>query len=94
MAIPRHRIQYFSYKGQCVWDKDSRTDHVFGSTGQPVIFPFDKGAHAQGETQSLFRPCLNHIMHYESQLLFYLIMLVLSNIYLYHFKLISYSEVH
>lgn len=42
MAIPRHRIQYFSFKGQRVWDRDSRTDHVFGSTGQTVMPPFDK----------------------------------------------------
>ncbi|XP_026855017.2 leukocyte receptor cluster member 9 isoform X1 [Electrophorus electricus] len=41
MAIPRHRIQYFSYKGQCVWDRESRTDRVFGSTGQTVVPPFD-----------------------------------------------------
>ncbi|XP_066539323.1 leukocyte receptor cluster member 9 [Hoplias malabaricus] len=42
MTIPRHRIQYFSYKGQRVWDRDSRTDHVFGSTGQTVLPPFDR----------------------------------------------------
>ncbi|KAI5105983.1 leukocyte receptor cluster member 9 isoform X1 [Silurus meridionalis] len=47
MAIPRHRIQYFSYKGQRVWDKDSRTDHVFGSTGQTIMSPFDKGNQPQ-----------------------------------------------
>lgn len=57
MAIPRHRIQYFSYKGQRVWDRDSRTDHVFGSTGQSVMPPFDKGDQLQGE---LF----NHIYIY------------------------------
>lgn len=49
MAIPRHRIQYFSYKGQRVWDRDSRTDHVFGSTGQSVMPPFDKGDQLQVE---------------------------------------------
>ncbi|KAM9487802.1 leukocyte receptor cluster member 9 isoform 2-T2 [Clarias gariepinus] len=47
MAIPRHRIQYFTYKGQRVWDRDSRTDHVFGSTGQSVMSPFDRGAPPQ-----------------------------------------------
>ncbi|XP_058241988.1 leukocyte receptor cluster member 9 isoform X1 [Hemibagrus wyckioides] len=47
MAIPRHRIQYFSYKGQRVWDRDSRTDHVFGSTGQLVVSPFDRGDQPQ-----------------------------------------------
>lgn len=64
MAIPRHRIQYFSYKGQRVWDRDSRTDHVFGSTGQSVMSPFDNGDQPQGEAKSLFRSCLNYIMYY------------------------------
>lgn len=49
MAIPRHRIQYFSYKGRHVWDRESRTDHVFGSTGQPVMPPFDREDQPQGE---------------------------------------------
>ncbi|TRY59473.1 hypothetical protein DNTS_017869 [Danionella cerebrum] len=40
LALPRHRIQYFSYKGQRVWDRDSRIDHVFGSTGQTILPPF------------------------------------------------------
>lgn len=40
LALPRHRIQYFSYKGQRVWDRDSRTDRVFGSTGQTILPPF------------------------------------------------------
>ena len=33
LAIPRHRIQYFKYRGEIVWDKRERTDKVFGSTG-------------------------------------------------------------
>lgn len=33
LAIPKHRIQYFKYKSRLVWDKASRTDDVFGSTG-------------------------------------------------------------
>ncbi|XP_073703114.1 leukocyte receptor cluster member 9 [Garra rufa] len=40
LALPRHRIQYFSYKGQRMWDRDSRTDRVFGSTGQTILPPF------------------------------------------------------
>ncbi|QQP41578.1 Leukocyte receptor cluster member 9, partial [Caligus rogercresseyi] len=32
-AIPRHRIQYFKYRGEKVWDKASRLDLVFGSSG-------------------------------------------------------------
>ncbi|KAL6489558.1 hypothetical protein MHYP_G00032990 [Metynnis hypsauchen] len=47
LTIPQHRIQYFSYKGQRVWDKDSRTDRVFGSTGQAVLPPFDQEGQGQ-----------------------------------------------
>ena len=33
LAIPQHRIQYFKYKSEKVWDKTQRLDVVFGSTG-------------------------------------------------------------
>ncbi|XP_029441093.1 leukocyte receptor cluster member 9 [Rhinatrema bivittatum] len=33
LAIPKHRIQYFKYRDLIVWDKSTRTDNVFGSTG-------------------------------------------------------------
>ncbi|KAK9395510.1 LENG9: Leukocyte receptor cluster member 9 [Crotalus adamanteus] len=33
LAIPKHRTQYFKYRDRVVWDKASRTDDVFGSTG-------------------------------------------------------------
>ncbi|XP_022111506.1 uncharacterized protein LOC110990718 [Acanthaster planci] len=33
LTIPRHRIQYFKYKDQVVWDKNERLDDIFGSTG-------------------------------------------------------------
>lgn len=33
LAIPRHRIQYFKYHDDIVWDKNKRLDCVFGSTG-------------------------------------------------------------
>jgi uncharacterized protein (UPF0248 family) len=33
LAIPKHRIQYFKYNNEIVWDKDTRTDVIFGSTG-------------------------------------------------------------
>uniref|UniRef100_A0A3P9NQQ9 C3H1-type domain-containing protein n=1 Tax=Poecilia reticulata TaxID=8081 RepID=A0A3P9NQQ9_POERE len=36
LALPRHRIQYFAYRGHRVWDRHSRTDRVFGSTGQSL----------------------------------------------------------
>ncbi len=33
LAIPEHRINYFKYKGEVVWDKNIRLDNVYGSTG-------------------------------------------------------------
>ena len=33
LAIPQHRIEYFKYRGTKVWDKKSRLDLVFGSSG-------------------------------------------------------------
>ncbi|XP_019948572.1 leukocyte receptor cluster member 9 [Paralichthys olivaceus] len=42
LALPRHRIQYFTYRGLRVWDRHTRTDRVFGSTGQSLAPPFGK----------------------------------------------------
>ena len=36
LAIPKHRIQYFKYKDVKVWDKASRLENVFGSTGSKI----------------------------------------------------------
>merc|ERR1711892_1361242 len=36
LAIPQHRVQYFKYKTEKVWDKAQRLDMVFGSTGSKV----------------------------------------------------------
>ena len=36
LAIPQHRIQFFKYKTEKVWDKSNRMDLVFGSTGSHV----------------------------------------------------------
>ncbi|RNA04082.1 leukocyte receptor cluster member 9 [Brachionus plicatilis] len=33
LAIPEHRISYFKYKDEIIWDKKSRLDNFFGSTG-------------------------------------------------------------
>ena len=33
LAIPQHRIQYFKFKREVVWDKNKRLDNFFGSTG-------------------------------------------------------------
>uniref|UniRef100_A0A8C7FAU0 C3H1-type domain-containing protein n=1 Tax=Oncorhynchus kisutch TaxID=8019 RepID=A0A8C7FAU0_ONCKI len=40
LALPRHRIQYFTHRGRRVWDRNNRTDRVFGSTGQCLAPPF------------------------------------------------------
>ena len=32
LAIPQHRIHYFKYRNEKIWDRDSRIDLVFGST--------------------------------------------------------------
>uniref|UniRef100_A0A3P9LYA3 C3H1-type domain-containing protein n=1 Tax=Oryzias latipes TaxID=8090 RepID=A0A3P9LYA3_ORYLA len=49
LALPRHRIQYFSYRGKRVWDRHSRTDRVFGSTGQSLAPPFGKEEEVNAE---------------------------------------------
>ncbi|KAG8197628.1 hypothetical protein JTE90_001558 [Oedothorax gibbosus] len=36
LALPKHRIQYFKYITRKVWDKRTRLDIVFGSTGYPL----------------------------------------------------------
>lgn len=33
LNIPEHRIEYFKYDDKIVWEKKSRIDNVFGSTG-------------------------------------------------------------
>jgi 2'-5' RNA ligase len=33
LAIPKHRINYFKYKNEIIWNKNTRFDNVFGSTG-------------------------------------------------------------
>jgi 2'-5' RNA ligase len=36
LAIPEHRIQYFKYKNEIIWNKETRLDNVFGSTGSNI----------------------------------------------------------
>jgi uncharacterized protein (UPF0248 family) len=39
LSIPKHRIQYFKYNNEIIWDKETRTDLMFGSTGnQQTIY--------------------------------------------------------
>lgn len=33
LSIPKYRIQYFKYGNEIIWDKKSRIDLLFGSTG-------------------------------------------------------------
>ncbi|CAI8021691.1 Leukocyte receptor cluster member 9, partial [Geodia barretti] len=37
LAVPKHRIQYFKYREEIVWDKRSQFDNVFGSRGGRLI---------------------------------------------------------
>ncbi|XP_023131291.1 leukocyte receptor cluster member 9 isoform X1 [Amphiprion ocellaris] len=52
LALPRHRIQYFTHRGHRVWDRHTRTDRVFGSTGQPLAPPFGQKEEATEEIES------------------------------------------
>lgn len=54
LALPRHRIQYFTYKGHRVWDRHTRTDRVFGSTGQSLAPPFGKEEEVKGKRRPNF----------------------------------------
>ena len=44
LAIPQHRIQQICYcpssVSHIVWDKQSRTDNIFGSVGGPALLDF------------------------------------------------------
>ena len=37
LAVPKHRIQYFKFDGEIVWDKRNQSDNFFGSRGGRVI---------------------------------------------------------
>ena len=37
LAVPKHRIQYFKYRDEIVWDKRCQMDDFFGSRGGRVI---------------------------------------------------------
>ena len=37
LAIPKHRIQYFKYHDEVVWDKRCQLDNFFGSRGEKTI---------------------------------------------------------
>ncbi len=40
LAVPKHRIQYFKYRTEIVWDKRSQVDNFFGSRGGTTIQEF------------------------------------------------------
>ncbi|XP_070193775.1 leukocyte receptor cluster member 9-like isoform X2 [Littorina saxatilis] len=53
LAIPKHRIQYFKYRKQMIWDKPTRMDNVFGSTGSgltvyDIINNYQEPSQAEG----------------------------------------------
>ncbi|XP_037310211.2 leukocyte receptor cluster member 9 isoform X2 [Pungitius pungitius] len=69
LALPQHRIQYFLCRGLRVWDRHSRTDRVFGSTGQSLAPPFGgegevKEKNAEGQQQE--QPPAEEWAHTES----------------------------
>ncbi|XP_062322312.1 leukocyte receptor cluster member 9-like [Osmerus eperlanus] len=51
LALPQHRIQYFTHRGRRVWDRNTRTDRVFGSTGNPLAPPFGGEEEVTAEEQ-------------------------------------------
>uniref|UniRef100_H3AYG4 Leukocyte receptor cluster member 9 n=2 Tax=Latimeria chalumnae TaxID=7897 RepID=H3AYG4_LATCH len=60
LAVPKHRIQYFKYKERVVWEKATRTDHVFGSTGGgmtilDIVDGYDTWVATQGQAE--LPPC-------------------------------------
>nr|XP_040022094.1 leukocyte receptor cluster member 9 isoform X2 [Gasterosteus aculeatus aculeatus] len=69
LALPQHRIQYFLCRGLRVWDRHSRTDRVFGSTGQSLAPPFGgegevKEKNTEGQQQE--QPPAEECAHAES----------------------------
>ena len=48
LAIPKHRIQYFKYKADIVWDRRVQLDKFFGSRGEGVtIHDFVRKNHTE-----------------------------------------------
>ena len=45
-AIPEHRIQHFTYRGELVWAKAMRLDRIFGSTP-----PYEKISDVQAQLE-------------------------------------------
>ena len=37
LAVPHHRVVYFKYNGLLVWDRRTRTDNIFGSSGDAQL---------------------------------------------------------
>lgn len=61
LALPRHRIQYFTYRGHRVWDRHTRTDRVFGSTGQSLAPPFGR----EEEVMGMREPSVSTQLHFR-----------------------------
>ncbi|KAL5014423.1 hypothetical protein ScPMuIL_008693 [Solemya velum] len=50
LALPEHRIHYFKYRGEMVWNKNNRLDNVFGSTGSGLAIAHAIHNKAGGQT--------------------------------------------
>ncbi|XP_048881669.1 leukocyte receptor cluster member 9 [Brienomyrus brachyistius] len=60
LAIPQHRIKYFTYNGKKIWDRESRMDGVFGSTGGPLEPPFAAGESGE-EASVTYENTMDHL---------------------------------
>ncbi len=52
LAVPEHRIQYFKYLDEIVWDKTKQLDNVFGSRGGKLIQDVIQ-AHSEAHSDSV-----------------------------------------
>lgn len=57
LAVPQHRVRFFRFRGQVVWDRASRMDQVFGSGSAkgrgPTILDVLEGADTHGNANVL-----------------------------------------
>lgn len=66
LAVPKHRIQYFKYRGEIVWDKRVQLDNFFGSRGTRTIKDIVSQAalqsqHPSGEPSSEGHSCSSEV---------------------------------
>ena len=59
LAVPKHRIQYFKYRDEIVWDKRCQVDNFFGSRGGKIIQDIvekDQKESAAGSAEAMSTP--------------------------------------